>query len=100
MNRTKTKSGFFLGLAVIVASLVIIGTAGCKEKTVPDQPVPPAPDQLYTCPMHPEVKEKKPGKCPVCGMNLVPMNKDAGGGGGAWTIGPKNKTSGNGGDGR
>lgn len=26
----------------------------------------------YTCPMHPEVMSDKPGKCPICGMNLVP----------------------------
>ena len=25
---------------------------------------------IYTCPMHPEVKEDKPGKCPKCGMKL------------------------------
>ena len=25
----------------------------------------------YTCPMHPEVIEDKPGKCPKCGMILV-----------------------------
>lgn len=28
-------------------------------------------DSTYTCPMHPEVKSEKPGKCPKCGMNLV-----------------------------
>jgi len=26
----------------------------------------------YTCPMHPEVEQKEPGKCPKCGMDLVP----------------------------
>lgn len=26
---------------------------------------------VYTCPMHPEVIQDKPGKCPKCGMNLV-----------------------------
>jgi len=26
---------------------------------------------MYTCPMHPEVKMYKPGKCPTCGMDLV-----------------------------
>jgi Heavy metal binding domain len=33
----------------------------------------PAPlsDTTYTCPMHPEVKQKGPGKCPKCGMALV-----------------------------
>jgi multidrug efflux pump subunit AcrA (membrane-fusion protein) len=26
---------------------------------------------IYTCPMHPEVKSDKPGRCPKCGMDLV-----------------------------
>jgi hypothetical protein len=29
---------------------------------------------IYTCPMHPEVKETAPGKCPKCGMNLKPKS--------------------------
>ena len=29
-----------------------------------------AETQTYTCPMHPEVMQDKPGKCPKCGMNL------------------------------
>jgi Cu2+-exporting ATPase len=32
--------------------------------------------QKYTCPMHPEIVQEKPGKCPVCGMDLVPMESD------------------------
>ena len=27
---------------------------------------------VYTCPMHPEVTSPTPGRCPKCGMNLVP----------------------------
>ncbi len=27
---------------------------------------------IYTCPMHPEVKQDHPGNCPKCGMTLVP----------------------------
>ncbi len=27
---------------------------------------------VYTCPMHPEVQHDHPGKCPKCGMTLVP----------------------------
>ncbi len=27
----------------------------------------------YTCPMHPEVRQPGPGKCPKCGMTLVPV---------------------------
>ncbi|HEY4157712.1 MAG TPA: efflux RND transporter periplasmic adaptor subunit [Polyangiaceae bacterium] len=29
----------------------------------------------YTCPMHPSVKQHDPGKCPICGMDLVPVSK-------------------------
>lgn len=29
--------------------------------------------QKYTCPMHSEIVRDKPGSCPICGMNLVPM---------------------------
>lgn len=33
-------------------------------------------DAMYTCPMHPEVRQKGPGKCPKCGgMALVPEKK-------------------------
>lgn len=32
----------------------------------------------YTCPMHPEVKSKTPGRCPGCGMDLIPLDKARG----------------------
>ena len=33
---------------------------------------------IYTCPMHPKVRQDKPGLCPDCGMNLVPIKSKAG----------------------
>src|SRR5213078_3785395 len=32
--------------------------------------------QKYTCPMHPEVVMDAPGKCPKCGMTLVPVETE------------------------
>lgn len=29
-------------------------------------------DAIYTCPMHPQIKQKGPGNCPICGMALEP----------------------------
>ena len=61
--------------------------AGCKAKFVADphkymHPAPaaaPGPDAdpappgtVYTCPMHPEVRQNRPGACPKCGMALEP----------------------------
>ena len=33
---------------------------------------------LYTCGMHPQVVQDKPGNCPICGMKLTPIRKQAG----------------------
>ena len=34
---------------------------------------PVAAGTIYTCPMHPEVRQDKPGVCPKCGMTLEPV---------------------------
>jgi multidrug efflux pump subunit AcrA (membrane-fusion protein) len=34
---------------------------------------------LYTCGMHPQVIQDHPGNCPICGMKLTPVRKQAGG---------------------
>ena len=36
---------------------------------------------LYTCGMHPQVIQDKPGNCPICGMKLTPVRKQFGHGG-------------------
>ncbi|MFO0947872.1 MAG: heavy metal translocating P-type ATPase [Planctomycetota bacterium] len=35
------------------------------------------PDEEYTCPMHPEIRQRGPGACPKCGMALEPMTISA-----------------------
>ena len=62
--------------------------AGCRSKFVADPdrylkpeaaaPAPSArPDAVYTCPMHPEVRQLGPGACPICGMALEPVEVTA-----------------------
>src|SRR5438874_6474074 len=41
------------------------------------QTATPTPrETYYTCVMHPEVMQDHPGKCPKCGMELVPVKKE------------------------
>jgi len=35
-------------------------------------------EAIYTCPMHPEIRQKGPGSCPKCGMALEPLVSQAG----------------------
>ncbi len=34
---------------------------------------------IWTCSMHPQIKQGNPGKCPICGMDLVSLKEDSGG---------------------
>lgn len=37
----------------------------------------PVQKQYWTCGMHPQVHEERPGNCPICGMKLVPERRSA-----------------------
>ncbi len=55
-------------------------SARCRDKFVAEParflaaaPPPPAPSGgIYTCPMHPEIRQLGPCHCPICGMALEP----------------------------
>ncbi|MFT6500711.1 MAG: Cu(I)/Ag(I) efflux system membrane fusion protein [Crocinitomicaceae bacterium] len=36
-------------------------------------------DQIWTCSMHPQIRKSEPGQCPICGMDLIPLDADSGG---------------------
>ena len=63
--RTSTMLKKFLTLILIVT----IGSALLAQTPKPET-------TQYTCVMHPEVVRDHPGKCPKCGMELVPVKKD------------------------
>ena len=50
-----------------------------EDKVAPGAPPPVAHGtRIYTCPMHPEVRQSGPGTCPDCGMALEPVAPPAG----------------------
>ncbi|NGM88505.1 heavy metal translocating P-type ATPase [Parapusillimonas sp. SGNA-6] len=44
-----------------------------QKNNVDIAPEPVAPGTIYTCPMHPEIRQDHPGSCPKCGMALEPL---------------------------
>jgi Cu(I)/Ag(I) efflux system membrane fusion protein len=34
--------------------------------------------EIWTCAMHPQIRMDKPGKCPICGMDLIPLSQSGG----------------------
>jgi Cu+-exporting ATPase len=61
-------------------------SAGCRTKFVADPvkylspkpaPTPAMEGAIYTCPMHPQIRQVGPGACPICGMALEPVTPAA-----------------------
>ena len=61
-------------------------SAGCRERFIAEpalfvaerathpaaKPKPLPAETIYTCPMHPQIRQEGPGSCPICGMALEP----------------------------
>jgi Cu(I)/Ag(I) efflux system membrane fusion protein len=59
-------------IATVVALLAFLIAASCSRQTGSSGN---SNIDYWTCTMHPSVHSKKPGKCPICSMNLVPVTK-------------------------
>jgi Cu(I)/Ag(I) efflux system membrane fusion protein len=70
------KSNLVFALCVVAAALAVGGVAHRHASSA--QPAAASERKIlyYTCPMHPSVRADKPGACPICGMNLVPVYAD------------------------
>ena len=55
-------------MAILVISLFLVSCSQDKKESA-------ASDTKYTCPMHPQIVQDAPGTCPICNMDLVPMNQ-------------------------
>lgn len=70
MNRSVTKIGILLSVVIL-----LWGCTGTSEKK--SEATTEEARQTYTCPMHPQVIKHEMSTCPICGMDLVPFEKNS-----------------------
>ncbi len=69
------KKTITVGLATLVIGLLfgwmIFG--GSAEEELTEEHQHASMEEVWTCSMHPQIRQSEPGKCPICGMDLIPL---------------------------
>jgi membrane fusion protein, copper/silver efflux system len=71
----------FLSIALIAGILIgwllfrSPGSKGEKAVKTEEQPAAKVKVTIWTCSMHPQIRMKEPGNCPICGMELIPLEQ-------------------------
>jgi hypothetical protein len=60
-----------LGVGMVLGVLVARPRIG--DHSGPTQPKSTGQVQIWTCSMHPQIRLPKPGLCPICNMELIPL---------------------------
>ena len=74
MNSKRPKLILLLAMLVLVAGAAVFLVTSLQRSSQDHS----LGEQLYTCGMHPQVIQNKPGNCPICGMKLTPVRKQPG----------------------
>ena len=81
------KPGLIAGVIVLVIAAFLSGYFLRSFSQTPPEPTAAAEhehsgeqaaSQVWTCSMHPRIRQPKPGKCPLCFMDLIPVSSAAG----------------------
>ncbi len=72
MNKNKYKTLFSLIIIILVIIVFVIWFSSCKtdKNNLKENIKKENSIQIYTCPMHPDIKQDKPEDCPICNMKL------------------------------
>jgi len=75
MKRQILLIGVTLIIGLILGWLLFHHSA--KSNTKVGQITEKAKSTIWTCSMHPQIKVSEPGKCPICGMDLIPLAQNS-----------------------
>ena len=72
-KKTKIVALLTLVIGFILGALFFSGSATEKEEQTTEVS---AKAEVWTCSMHPQIRQPEPGDCPICGMDLIPLASD------------------------
>lgn len=68
------RSTLFVLAGLLLGWLIFSLPRGSSTKN--DKETAQNKDQIWTCAMHPQIRMHAPGKCPICGMDLIPLSQN------------------------
>lgn len=85
------KQGLFIAIGCLVLGLlvgrfILLPSGEASEPTEQAGGLPNAASTTWTCSMHPQIQQPNKGNCPICGMDLIPLEADSGGDEGPRTL--------------
>ena len=79
MMKKINKTTIYLVLGTLIIGVLIgwmfFGNS-TKDKVV-DEQKEQIENTIWTCSMHPQIRQSEPGQCPLCGMDLIPLNNES-----------------------
>ncbi len=78
--KTTDKKTLIIAASTLIAGLLagwlIFGGRGDAGKEEHQPSVEVTAETVWTCSMHPQIRQNEPGDCPICGMDLIPVGND------------------------
>ena len=78
INNNYAKYGMIL-IAGLFLGWLIFGGSSHSHNEATEHVHAEGAEQVWTCAMHPQIRQNKPGKCPICGMDLIPLKTSGSG---------------------
>ncbi|HAE30520.1 MAG TPA: efflux RND transporter periplasmic adaptor subunit, partial [Flavobacteriales bacterium] len=72
------KNTVYIALGTLVIGL-LLGWAmfgGASQKEANEEKHEHSKNTIWTCSMHPQIRQNEPGQCPLCGMDLIPLSDE------------------------
>jgi Cu(I)/Ag(I) efflux system membrane fusion protein len=77
MEKIKIFSNKYVRYSLLLITGIFIGWLvfhpSRKNEEKPNHSTDVVQGAVWTCAMHPQIRMEQPGKCPICGMDLIPL---------------------------